>query len=277
MANIVLATSLLWPEPASDAPLRDALIDRGHLMQSVPWNAEGQTAFLQADMVLLRSCWDYFEAPEKFLAWLDELESKNVPVRNRVPLVRWNFDKSYLLELKAAGFNVPETLLVDPRDHASIKEAMEQHGWQQAILKPVSGQSGKFVELLELSQSESWPISEMPTQQALLQDLQADVKERGETLLFFFNGKFSYAVQRLPKPVDGRSRIQVEVSDSIVSQAEKILNHLEEVPLYARIDGLIRGETFLLMELELIEPSFALETAPDKATEFVKVVEQALI
>jgi hypothetical protein len=31
------------------------------------------------------------------------------------------------------------------------------------------------------------------------------------------------------------------------------------VPLYARVDGIMRGDEFLLMELELIEPNLFLE------------------
>ena len=34
---------------------------------------------------------------------------------------------------------------------------------------------------------------------------------------------------------------------------------LPEVPLYARVDGIARGDAFLLMELELIEPNLFLE------------------
>jgi hypothetical protein len=93
---------------------------------------------------------------------------------------------------------------------------------QQAILKPVSGQSGKFVELLELADFESWPLGEMPTSRGRPQAYQEDVKVLGETLLFFFNGHCAYAVQRLTQPHEGASRVQVEVSDEVISQAESL-------------------------------------------------------
>ena len=48
------------------------------------------------------------------------------------------------------------------------------------------------------------------------------------------------------------------------------------MPLDARIDGLIRDNKFTLVELELIEPSFAFEVAPDKAAMFVECVERKL-
>ena len=276
MAKIVLATSLLWPEPKSDAPLRQALAERGHESPSVPWNGDDLSEFLNADLVLLRSCWDYYQAPQQFLAWLNHLEENSVKVLNPIPLVRWNFDKSYLFELRDNGFSVPETRSVDPRNHAEIRRVMLEQNWEQAILKPVSGQSGKFVEKLELEDFAKWEKSEMPTSRALLQDYQSDIGEIGETLLFFFEGNFSYAVQRLPKPVGGKTRIEIQVSDKVIQQASAVLKYLDEVPLYARIDGLIRGDNFMLMELELIEPSFAFETVPDKAATFVRCIERAL-
>lgn len=276
MANIVMATSLLSPEAASDAPLREALIARGHDITSSPWNGEEQSTFASADLVLLRSCWDYYKDPEAFVAWLNQLERNKVAVHNPVPLVRWNFDKSYLLELRAAGFNVPDTRLVDPTDHRAIPALMIESQWERAVRKPVSGQSGKYVDTLEISEMASWPISEMPTELALLQPFQDDVTLLGETLLFYFHGSFSYAVQRLPKPQNGKNRVQVSVSNEVIAQTQAVLNYLDVVPLYARIDGFIRDDVFVLMELELIEPSFAFETAPEKAAEFVAAIEQEL-
>ena len=276
MANIVLATSNLWPQPASDAPLRQALAARSHTAVSAPWNGPDQSPFFAADLVVLRSCWDYFKAPIQFLAWLDQLEQGGVRIRNRLPLVRWNFDKSYLLELHQAGFYVPETRLVDPKDHLAIRSIMDQLGWNKAVRKPISGQSSNHVDFLERAEFASWPQSEMPTEQALLQEFQADAAERGETLLIFFNGTFSYAVQRLPNSPPPRDRVQVTVSPAIIRQAQQILAYLPEMPLYARVDGLIRGDRFLLMELELVEPSLAFEVAADKAQEFVLAIEQEL-
>ncbi|MEJ6404805.1 ATP-grasp domain-containing protein [Yoonia sp. 2307UL14-13] len=274
MAKIVLATSLLWREPISDAPLREALAQSGHTCISVPWNGDDQSAFLTADLVLLRSCWDYFKAPRAFLEWLASLET--VQVRNPLALVRWNFDKSYLIELRAAGFNVPETKLVNPKDHDQVQSVMKQQGWHRAVRKPVSGQSGHFVDVLDLANRRDWPESLMPTEHALLQPFLTDVQQLGETLLYFFKGQFAYAVQRLPKPQHGRDRIEISVSDEVIRQAEEILAFLDDMPLYARIDGLMQNNTFLLMELELIEPSFAFEAAPDKAIEFVRAIEDEL-
>lgn len=276
MANIVLATSLLWPEPDSETLLREALVDAGHSCVSVPWNGEDQSPFRAADLVLLRSCWDYFKAPQKFLDWLDRLSAMQTAVRNDLSLVRWNFDKSYLIELRDAGFNVPQTICLDPTDHAMIHSIMTKRGWDKAVRKPISGQSSQFVDVLSLTDPGAWPKSAMPTKRALLQAFEQDVELRGETLLYFFRGTFSYAIQRLPSSKTTRDRIEVSVPEEVIDQAQKILSYVAPTPLYARIDGLIRDNDFKLMELELIEPSFAFETAPARTREFVDAVEKEL-
>lgn len=276
MSNVVLATSLLWPEPDSDAPLREALVAAGHSCLSVPWNGEDQSLFHSADLVLLRSCWDYYKAPKMFMAWLDSLGKVQNKVRNDLSLVRWNFEKSYLIELRDAGFNVPTTICVDPMDHTMIQSIMVERTWQKAVRKPISGQSGHFVDVLNLEDFETWPKSAMPTERALLQAFEQDVETLGQTLLYFFRGKFSYAVQRPPKSQTNQTRIEVSVPDEIIKQAQAILAFVKPTPLYARVDGLIRNASFTLMELELIEPSFAFETAPDKAKDFVMAIEKEL-
>jgi len=43
-------------------------------------------------------------------------------------MVRWNFDKSYLIALAEAGVRVPKTILVDAQDPASIHAALESGG-----------------------------------------------------------------------------------------------------------------------------------------------------
>jgi hypothetical protein len=44
------------------------------------------------------------------------------------------------------------------------------------------------------------------------------------------------------------------------------------VPLYARVDGVVRGDQFLLMELELIEPNLFLELHAPSADRFAETV-----
>ena len=282
MSTITLATSHMWLEPKSDAPLREALQTRGHTVYSAPWNGP-QEPFYDTDLVVIRACWDYHEAPDMFLTWLDDLERQTVRIQNTFDLVRWNFDKSYLIELGKAGFNVPDSIVVDPTDHQAILRHMEARGWAQAVRKPVSGQSGHYVDLLDVTTPESWALSAIPTTKALLQTYQPDISELGETLLVFFAGQFSHAVRRVLQPNEWRSNSQYgsyqescDVEPTIIAQAENVLHYLPHTPLYARVDGLVRNDQFLLMELELIEPGLSFDLVPMAAHRFADAIESCL-
>ncbi len=138
MSHIVLATCLSWPEIVpSEAPLVQVLKQRGHTVTAVPWNGISQTKFQEADIVLLRGCWDYHEMPQRFLSWLDDLDANNILVRNPTDMVRWNFDKSYLLELQEAGIVIPKTKIVNPQDNAETIRIMHEEGWSKAVRKPI--------------------------------------------------------------------------------------------------------------------------------------------
>ncbi|VEI47840.1 Uncharacterised protein [Actinobacillus equuli] len=49
---------------------------------------------------------------------------------------------------------------------------------------------------------------------------------------------------------------------------------LPEIPSYARVDGTIIGDRFLLNELELIEPALYLHTDPQASARFAQVLMQ---
>ncbi|HNN98160.1 MAG TPA: hypothetical protein PKI03_38110, partial [Pseudomonadota bacterium] len=49
---------------------------------------------------LLRSTWDYYLRLPEFDAFLTAHESAGRPLLNPVPLLRWNLDKRYLLDLQ---------------------------------------------------------------------------------------------------------------------------------------------------------------------------------
>ena len=177
LARIALATCRDYPAPSTDAPLRDALLAAGHRIDSVPWDDDPRP-FLDADLVVLRACWDYHARPQAFLDWLAVLEARGVSLENGYDLVRWNFDKRYLVDLADADVpTVPTCLLTTPNEEA-IRSAMRERRWDRAVRKPVHGQSGHGVQLIDASQAVPAPDFDGP---ALLQAFQADITELGET------------------------------------------------------------------------------------------------
>ncbi len=281
--RIALATCLAWPDLLeSDLVLRGALERCGHEVVAAPWNGPIE-AFLQADVTVLRACWDYHENPGAFLDWLATLETQAVVSRNPPDMVRWNFDKSYLITLEQAGVRVPRTILVDPRDQGAIERALGQNGWDVGILKPVSGQSGFNVAKIDRARPDLWHGKAIAGDRALLQEFQADIGALGETTLVFFGGVFSHAARRVIAEGEWRANSQfgarvepVSVSPEIIAQAEAALAVVPGVPVYARVDGLIRGDAFTVMEVELVEPSLYLHLAPGAGERFAEAIERSV-
>ena len=48
-------------------------------------------------------------------------------------------------------------------------------------------------------------------------------------------------------------------------------------PLYARVDGIVDGDTLILMELELIEPTLYLDTDAQAADRLADALEKAVL
>jgi hypothetical protein len=97
----------------------------------------------------------------------------------------------------------------------------------------------------------------------------------------FFDDIFSHAV--LKRPTEGDYRVQEQHGGStapatpdaaIVEAASKTLaataalGHRELA--YARVDGVVANGQFLVMELEVIEPSLFLAQRPDAAERFAQ-------
>lgn len=105
-------------------------------------------------------------------------------------------------------------------------------------------------------------------QAVIIQTYIAEVAEYGESSLVFFHGEFSHAVRRQPPRGEWRanSRYQVEIipfepTAHIIKTAQHIIHSLPEIPVYARVNGTIVQQHFLLNELEFIEPALYLLTA----------------
>jgi hypothetical protein len=113
----------------------------------------------------------------------------------------------------------------------------------------------------------------------LVQELAPEVTDDGEWSLVFFGGVWSHAVLKRPAP--GDFRVQEELGGTprperphptLVEQAARIVASLPVPPAYARVDGILRDGSFLLMELELIEPALYLGTSDVAADRFAEAV-----
>ncbi|MER3421118.1 MAG: glutathione synthetase [Chloroflexota bacterium] len=274
---VTLVTCRRWPDlSSSDRRYAEALRVRNCVVQVAPWNG-ARTPFINAQAVVLRANWDYHHELAAFTAWLTWLEQGGIPVFNSASLVRWNLDKRYLLALAGAGVLIPATRVVSPEPTA-VARAMRAAGWRRAVAKPVIGASGHNVWLIEDGAEATLALlrglSPSPGEAYLLQEFIPEV-QAGELSCVFFDGVFSHAFLRVPSR--GEFRVNSQYGGrlmpayppaTVVRQARAVLDCLPEVPLYARVDGVVRAGQLLVMELELNEPALALDLAPHAAERF---------
>lgn len=281
---ILVATCSAHPHPTpSLEALLDALRALGAEADHRPWKTTPPAAFVAADAILPLCCWDYHSNPAAFLAWIDALETHGARPINTLAALRWNFRKTYLLEMAAAGLAVPPTVHLQAVNADVVAQRMEAQGWPTAVLKPVTGQSGYGVQQFDGTEQVRRTLDPAPFDEALLQEFQADMASLGETTLTFIEGDFSHAVRRILKAGEWRANPQfgityerVCVSPEVVEAAKASLSLAPEMPLYARVDGIVRPNGFMLMELELIEPYLYLEFAPGSAERMARaIVERA--
>lgn len=271
MKQIALVSYAACPELTDDDRLLiPAFARRGVSAVPVSWDAD--INWCQFDCVVLRSCWDYHLRLGEFLSWLDRLEHLNVRVSNPASLIRWNVDKTYLKELNARGVRIPPTFWIEAHQEGDVARILRTEGWRSAIAKPIVSASAHGLERVYV---ESPTAIKGP---AMIQPFLSEVPSQGEWSLVFIGGHYSHSVLKRAAP--GEFRVQWQYGGTassvrplppLLETANKILASLEEKADYARVDGILCGDEFVLMELELIEPVLFLKlgSASDRFVEAI--------
>ncbi len=279
---IVFATSIGAPElQASDQLAAAALEKLGVKVIAAPWNSD-QALFQTADLIVLRSTWDYHRAPQDFRRWLDSA-SEGSRVINAADLVKWNMSKDYLFSLREAGACLPPTFPISPTVE-SVEKAIASLGVNRVVIKPVIDASASGLSTVERGDAASIKAAVARLGgDGLVQPVIAEIETRGETSIIFFDGEFSHAVVKRPKKGDIRVQAEhggvaqkIDPPDWALYEAERILHMLPQMPVYARIDVIILDDRMLLMEVEVIEPELFFTHAPEAADRFVAALQKRL-
>lgn len=204
------------------------------------------------EMVLIRTVWDYAQKKEDFTSLLSSLDKKLL--LNPYETLKWNMDKSYLLELREKGASVVSTQIKHNFDPSSI-----ENDEYPLVIKPLVGAGGINTFLLESYGKKD--ISVLEGTSVLIQPFIESVTAIGEYSFLYFNGKFSHAV--LKTPMQGEFRVQDDHGGSVerynpskdeLDEIHNILKFVDHDWTYARVDVVRNNQRFELMELELIEP-----------------------
>jgi len=221
------------------------------------------------DAVLIRTTWDYTLHRAEFLRWADRVASLTI-LFNSPQILRWNTHKGYLGELGALGVPVVPTAYVEePTDLAAL---LSERGWTHSFLKPVVGASAEGTRRLRgpVEEADQRHLDDLVALGgAMVQPYRASVENEGEVSALIFEGRFSHAVQKLPRVGDYRVQDDYGATDCAygmsleerrlaVRAVDAASQCVGERPLYARVDFLRGPHGLEVVELEMVEPSLFL-------------------
>jgi glutathione synthase/RimK-type ligase-like ATP-grasp enzyme len=281
-SRVALATYEGAPSLApDDLLLAAALVANGVDVVAAVWSDLG-CDWDSFDVVIVRSCWDYHLRLAEFAGWLDRLAKMGMPILNSPVLIRWNADKRYLLDLVARGVPTVPTFVAEPADPESVYREADARGWEKFVVKPAVSASGYETHLLALPFTDSAraTIERVTALGAtLVQPFVEEVAHYGELSFTFIDDEYSHTTLKTARA--GEFRVQTDhggksepitPSADLVRQAARTIASLPEKPLYARVDGVVRSNELLLMELELIEPNLFLEHGSGSAERLANAI-----
>ncbi|MHC5111345.1 MAG: ATP-grasp domain-containing protein [Planctomycetota bacterium] len=282
--RIGLVTCKVLPEPDPDArPLARAIRAAGHEPVEVPWDGDG-IPLATVDHFVLRSCWNYFEAPDAFRAWIERAASQ-APVINSPEVVSWNVHKRYLLTLESAGVPVIPTVLVR-RGH-DVKcvdlDELSRHGaatpnGKGLVIKPAvsagSAQTRRF-GADERAQAQEWLEHMLGGMDVLIQPYVDSFREPGERALIWIDGEWTHAVRKHPRFLGQDECVEASFppTGDELEVADAALAVVPHRLAYARAD-LVTGAdgSPMISELELMEPSLFFEQNEKALHRFIDVI-----
>jgi glutathione synthase/RimK-type ligase-like ATP-grasp enzyme len=253
---------------------------RGIAFEVVYWD-EADLPRQGFDVAVIRTCWDYHERPEEFMATLEAHERAGLPVFNSSHVVRWNGRKTYLREL---GPSAIETVWVEKADARAVAQAFDALDAAEIVVKPqVGAGSIRTVRLKRNAWSEG-DLMDGPLNAAMIQPYLRAIETEGERSLFWFGGAYSHAIRKIPQSGDwlanvpGKTRFVAEAPPpAAMDAAEAARVRAPKDLLYVRID-LVLGDdgAWRVIEIEAIEPYLFLDFAPEGAERFVAAIARVL-
>lgn len=279
VSTVLLATFALLPDGEhGGGRLVDAFRDLGVDARWAVWD-DPSVDWSEADVVAVRSTWDYHRRLADFLAWARATEQVT-RVLNGAEVFAWNADKSYLLELGQEVPTVPTRLLEDRAFVPTLQAAIEEFG--PVLVKPRTGAGGVGVVLADSVADER--LEGLTAGPWVVQPVVGSVRTEGEISVFVLDGEPVSRVDkvaaggevRVHEQYGGSSREAAldEESARAATAAVEAACRLRGADLsYARVDLMrLADGTLAVSELELIEPGLYLEVVEANAERFARTV-----
>lgn len=260
-------------------PLLEAMVTRlgEHAVRTVSWD-DDSIDWLEFDAVIIRSTWDYTERLAEYTQWVAKVDAATV-LLNNADVVRWSIDKRYLGALAAEGVAVAPTTFVAPGDAAPSVSGLH-------VVKPSVGAGSNGARRCEADEvADHVAVLHAEGNTALIQPYLDRLDELGESSYCFVaaspgdwqlshvfrkaailrsteveqsGGLFAKEeiTARVPSDAELALARQVLATDVVCDLGPAMFARVDIAPHRAP-DG---TESFVLMELELVEPSFYFAT-----------------
>lgn len=256
------------------------MADLGWEVEMVSWRA-ADVDWHTYDAVYIASPWDYPDAPDEFMAVLERIDASSALLVNDIELVRWSLVKTYLRDLEVAGAAIVPSLWFEHFDATELEQCFATHGTDKIVIKPQVGANAAHTYVLQQ------PVSDATVRELrqifgrrahFVQPFIGNIQTEGEFSLLFFADEYSHAILKSPKAGDFRTQEEhgsdiktITAEAELVETARRVLALVSPQPVYVRAD-FVRDASgkFLLMELELIEPSMYLRTDDVAAGRFAR-------
>lgn len=271
-ARIALATAAEFPDLDDDGPaLLAALSALGIAAEPAVWT-DPSVDYSRYDLVVVRSCWDYHDRLDEFLAWAEGVAA-TTSLANATQVLEWNTHKTYLRELAGLGLPVVETTWLDPGDTFTVPTSGEY------VVKPAVSAGSRNTNRYVAGEHDDRATRHVQSlldagRTVMVQPYLDAIDTVGETALLYFGGEFSHAVRKaallevgmaiVTAAFKAESMMSRDASPAELAVADQILDAVPSTGaavarsdlLYARVD-LVPGADGAptLLELELAEPS----------------------
>lgn len=286
--RICFVTSNAFPEMTPDDLLAaTALREGGAKVGPAIWT-DRSIRWRDYDAIIIRSPWDYHLQAEQFRELLTVLESGKAHVFNSVDVIRWNMNKRYLLELRSKGIKIPRTCFVNQAEGFDVHAIRPTIGGGEIVVKPeisASAWNTRRYSLDTFNKQDQEEIARLlGTTNLMVQEFLPEVISDGEWSIIFFGDRFSHAIRKFPAAKDfrvqeefgGTHRLESNLPDGLLAQARKAVDACKRDLLYARVDGVVRDDVFIIMEVELIEPALYFGVDPKSSARFCSRLAQLI-
>ena len=272
MSAIAIVTCQTLPEPDPDQEiLLEACRVAGLPVEMAAWD-DPDVDWSRFRFAKFHSCWNYYENPVAFLAWMDRA-SKKTKFWNPTELAWANIEKGYLRELAGAGIPIVPTEFV--RRINGFEDQVARIGSDDFVVKPIISAGSYMTQRFHRDQMEEAKVFAaqiLNQRQAMVQPYIESVNHGGEVAVVHIDGELTHCVVKEPRFAGSDESVSVgfQPTPDIAEAAAKVIATITEPWLYARVDLMksASGE-WLLSELELIEPTLFLAQSEVALTRLV--------